>query len=79
MDNGAAHTKDVDLVIITGVGASNRMADPPFPLMKDWRTSLQRRLQQEVPNFADLVAYPPYAEYQVKTTREIPVFTASRK
>lgn len=24
-------------------------------------------------------AYPPYAEYQVKTTREIPVFVASRK
>jgi hypothetical protein len=55
MDNGAAHIKDVDLVIITGAGASNRMADPPFPLMKEWRTSLQRRLQQEVPNFADLV------------------------
>jgi deazaflavin-dependent oxidoreductase (nitroreductase family) len=24
-------------------------------------------------------AYPPYAEYQVKTAREIPVFIASRK
>jgi len=24
-------------------------------------------------------AYPPYAEYQVKTSREIPVFVASRK
>jgi deazaflavin-dependent oxidoreductase (nitroreductase family) len=24
-------------------------------------------------------AYPPYAEYQLKTTREIPVFVASRK
>jgi deazaflavin-dependent oxidoreductase (nitroreductase family) len=24
-------------------------------------------------------AFPPYAEYQVKTTREIPVFVASRK
>lgn len=24
-------------------------------------------------------AYPPYAEYQVKTTREIPVFVASRR
>jgi deazaflavin-dependent oxidoreductase (nitroreductase family) len=24
-------------------------------------------------------AYPPYAEYQTKTTREIPVFVASRK
>lgn len=24
-------------------------------------------------------AYPPYAEYQVKTTREIPVFVARRK
>jgi deazaflavin-dependent oxidoreductase (nitroreductase family) len=26
-----------------------------------------------------VLAYPPYAEYQVKTTREIPVFVASRK
>jgi deazaflavin-dependent oxidoreductase (nitroreductase family) len=26
-----------------------------------------------------VAAYPPYAEYQQKTTREIPVFVASRK
>ncbi|MFZ0768499.1 MAG: nitroreductase/quinone reductase family protein [Acidimicrobiales bacterium] len=26
-----------------------------------------------------VAAYPPYAEYQVKTTREIPVFVARRK
>ncbi len=26
-----------------------------------------------------VLAYPPYAEYQVKTTREIPVFVARRK
>ena len=26
-----------------------------------------------------VLAFPPYAEYQVKTTREIPVFVASRK
>jgi deazaflavin-dependent oxidoreductase (nitroreductase family) len=26
-----------------------------------------------------VAAYPPYAEYQVKTSREIPVLVASRK
>jgi deazaflavin-dependent oxidoreductase (nitroreductase family) len=26
-----------------------------------------------------VAAYPPYAEYQTKTDREIPVFVASRK
>ncbi len=26
-----------------------------------------------------VIAYPPYAEYQVKTTREIPVFIARRR
>jgi hypothetical protein len=26
-----------------------------------------------------VAAYPPYAEYQLKTEREIPVFVATRK
>jgi len=26
-----------------------------------------------------VAAYPPYAEYQTKTTRQIPVFVATRR
>ena len=47
----------------------------PFPVTVRQVTGDERRTWWE----RSVAAYPPYAEYQTRTSREIPVFVATRK
>ncbi len=37
-------SRDLDLVLLTGAGASRNLANPPFPLMGDWAKALTQHL-----------------------------------
>jgi deazaflavin-dependent oxidoreductase (nitroreductase family) len=63
----------------------NLIADPEVVTVQDGPEPLDVVVRQlsgdERATWWDraVAAYPPYAEYQTKTVREIPVFVASRK
>jgi len=50
--------RDLDLVLVTGAGASRDLADPPFPLMADWSAALRRHLGSKGMHFGDIVNLP---------------------
>jgi hypothetical protein len=47
--------RDVDLVLVTGAGASHAFSDDYLPLMPEWRERLEKHIRVKTPNYADLV------------------------
>lgn len=47
--------RDVDLVLITGAGASHAFRDEYLPLMPEWRERFEKHIRAKTPNYADLV------------------------
>jgi F420H(2)-dependent quinone reductase len=63
----------------------NLKADPDSVVIQDGPEPIDARVREVIGDDRAawweraVAAYPPYAEYQTKTTREIPVFVASRR
>jgi hypothetical protein len=47
--------RDIDLVLVTGAGASHSFSKEHLPLMVEWRKRLDEHLRNSVPDFAALV------------------------
>jgi hypothetical protein len=50
--------RDLDLVLVTGAGASRDLATPPFPLMADWSTALRKHLASRGMHLSEIVNLP---------------------
>ena len=54
--------RDLDLVLVTGAGASRDLASPPFPLMADWSAALRKYLSGKGMHLSDIVNLPDGAD-----------------
>ena len=50
--------RDLDLVLVTGAGASRDLAAPPFPLMADWSAALRKYLGGKGMHLSEIVNMP---------------------
>lgn len=50
--------RDLDLVLVTGAGASRDLGTSPFPLMADWSAALRKHLGSKGMHLSDVVDLP---------------------
>jgi hypothetical protein len=50
--------RDLDLVLVTGAGASRELTNPPFPLMAEWSAALRKHLISKGMHLSEIVNLP---------------------